>query len=102
MNKSDTTWNLSFNMPCKFLKGILVLLKWNSCTHETRASSTTLTYKKSQLQSKASPISNMPKECSLEQYDEICKYFTKESQKDNNANEVQKHLKLHDLSIGNT
>ena len=27
VNKSDTTWNLSFNTPCKSLKGILVLFK---------------------------------------------------------------------------
>ena len=27
VNKSDTTWNLSFNMPCKSLKGILVLFE---------------------------------------------------------------------------
>ena len=25
VNRSDTTWNWSFNTPCKFLKGILVL-----------------------------------------------------------------------------
>ena len=37
---------------------------------------------------------------SFEQYDEICKYFTEGKQKDNNANEVQKHLQLHDLSVG--
>ena len=37
VNKSKKTWNWSFNMPCKSLKGILVLF-------ETRASSTTLTY----------------------------------------------------------
>ena len=37
---------------------------------------------------------------SFEQYDEICKYFTEGSQKDNNANEVQKHLQLHNLSLG--
>ena len=36
----------------------------------------------------------------FEQYDETCKYFAKGSQKDNDANEVQKHLQLHDLSIG--
>ena len=36
----------------------------------------------------------------FEQYDEICKYFTKGKQKDNGANEVQKHLQLHALSIG--
>ena len=27
VNKSDTMWNWSFNMPCKLLKGILVLLE---------------------------------------------------------------------------
>ena len=37
---------------------------------------------------------------SFEEYDEICKYFTERKQKDNDANEVQKHLQLHDLSVG--
>ena len=37
---------------------------------------------------------------SFEQYDEICKYFAEGKQKDNNANEIQKHLQLHDLSLG--
>ena len=37
---------------------------------------------------------------SFQQYDEICKYFTEESQKDNNANEVQKHLQLHNVNVG--
>ena len=36
---------------------------------------------------------------SFEQYDEICKYFTKGKQKDNNANEVQKNLQ-HNVSVG--
>ena len=27
MNKSDMTWNWSFNTPCKYLKGILVLFE---------------------------------------------------------------------------
>ena len=27
VNKSDTTWNWSFNMPCKSLKGILTLFE---------------------------------------------------------------------------
>ena len=27
VNKSDTTWNWSFNMPCKYLKGILALFE---------------------------------------------------------------------------
>ena len=37
---------------------------------------------------------------SFEQYDEICKYFTEGKQRDNDTNEVQKHLQLHDLSMG--
>ena len=37
---------------------------------------------------------------SFEQYDEICKYFTEGKQKDNDANEIQKHLQLYDLSLG--
>ena len=36
----------------------------------------------------------------FEQYDEICKYFAKGKQKDNNTNEVQKHLQLHNVSVG--
>ena len=37
---------------------------------------------------------------SFEQYDEICKYFAEEKQKDKDANEIQKHLQLYDLSLG--
>ena len=37
---------------------------------------------------------------SFEQYDEICKYFAEGVQKDNNANEIQKHLQLHNVSVG--
>ena len=37
---------------------------------------------------------------SSEQYDEICKYFTQGKQRDNNANEIQKHLQLYNLSLG--
>ena len=37
---------------------------------------------------------------SFEQYDEICKYFAKGKQRDNDANEIQKHLQLYDLSLG--
>ena len=36
---------------------------------------------------------------SFEQYDEICKYFAEGKQKDNNTNEVQKHLQLHNVSL---
>ena len=37
---------------------------------------------------------------SFEQYDETCKYFIEGKQRDNNANEIQKHLQLYDLSLG--
>ena len=37
---------------------------------------------------------------SFEQYDEICKYFAEGKQRDNNANEIQKHLQLYHLSLG--
>ena len=37
---------------------------------------------------------------SFEQYDEICKYFAEGKQRDNDANEMQKHLQLYDLSLG--
>ena len=37
---------------------------------------------------------------SFEQYDEICKYFAEGSQKDNNANEIQKQLHLHNVNVG--
>ena len=37
---------------------------------------------------------------SFEQYDEICKYITEGKQRDNNANGIQNHLELYDLSLG--
>ena len=37
---------------------------------------------------------------SFEQDDEICKHFAEGKQRDNNANEIQKHLQLYDLSLG--
>ena len=37
---------------------------------------------------------------SFEQYDEILKYFAEGEQKDNNANEIEKQLQLHNVSLG--
>ena len=37
---------------------------------------------------------------SFEQYDEICKYLSEGKQRDNDANEIQKHLQLCSLSLG--
>ena len=36
----------------------------------------------------------------FEQYDEICQYFAEGKQRHNDANEIQKHLQLYDLSLG--
>ena len=37
---------------------------------------------------------------SFEQYDKICKYLAEGKQRDNDANEIQKHLQLYNLSLG--
>ena len=75
-------------------------MKKNSHTHKTQASFTILRYKISVI------IEGKPNQLyaqemrSFEQYDETRKYFTEGKQKDNNANEVQKHLQLHNLGMG--
>ena len=61
-NKSETTWNWSFNTPCKSLKGILVPFEEEGRMHETRASFTILRYRKSLSLWKVSLISYMLKE----------------------------------------
>ena len=37
---------------------------------------------------------------SFEQYDEICKHFAEGKQRDNDTNEIQQHLQLYNLSLG--
>ena len=37
---------------------------------------------------------------SFEQYDKICKYFAEGKHRDNDVNEIQKHLQLYDISLG--
>ena len=100
VNKSDTMWNWSFNMPCKSLKGILVLFE-----EEVRH-----TRHKQVLQSQNTKVSvtieGKPNQLysqgmrSSEQYDEACKYFAEGVQRDSNANEVQAQLQLYDVSSG--
>ena len=99
VNKSDTMWNWSFNMPCISLKGILVLFKEEkSYTQDT--SNALLCYallyalfiinrKKNmskfynpKIQKVSVTIEGKPNQLyaqgmrSFEQYDGICKYFT--------------------------
>ena len=70
-------------------------------THETLASFTIPEYKKSLVIVEDKPNQLYAQGMrSFEQYDEICKYFAEEKQGDNDANEIQKHLQLYDLSLG--
>ena len=94
VNKSDMTWNWSFNTRCKSLKGILVLFEEEkSYVRDTSKFynpkvSVTIERKPNQLYSQGMR--------SFEQYDEICKYFTEGRL----ANEVQAQLQLYDVSLG--
>ena len=101
VNKSDTVWNGAFNMPCESLKGILVLFEEEqSYTRDTsrfynpkiQKVSVIVEGKPNQLYSQGMRL--------FEQYDETRKYFAEGKQRDNNANEIQKHLQLYNLSLG--
>ena len=97
VNKSDTTWNWSFNLPCKSVKGILVLFEgeqpyardtgkfYNPCIQKV---SVIVVGKPNQLYTQGMR--------SFEQYDEICKYFAEGKI----PNKVQKHLQLHNVNVG--
>ena len=101
VNKSDTTWNWSFNMPCKSLKGILVLFE-----EEKSYTRDMSKFYNTKIQKVSVTVEGKPNQLysqgmrSFEQYDEICKYFAEGSQKDNNTNKVQKHVQLHNVSVG--
>ena len=62
VNKSDTTWNWSFNMPCRSLKGILVLFEEEGSYARDTRKFTILRQRKSLSLQKVSPISYMLKE----------------------------------------
>ena len=101
VNKSDTTWNWSFNMPCKSLKGILVLFE-----EDKPYVRDTSKFYNPKIQKISVIVEGKPNQLyaqgmrSFEQYDEIRKYFAEGVQRDNNANEVQKQLQLYNLSLG--
>ena len=100
VNKSDTTWNWSFNTPCKSLKGILVLFEG-----EQPYARDTSKFYNPKIQKVSVIVEGKPNQLyaqgmrSFEQYDEICKYFAEGVQRDN---DVQKQLQLYDVSLGNT
>ena len=101
VNKSDTVWNWAFNTPCKSLKGILVLFEEEGSY--TRDMSK---FYNPKIQKVSVTVEGKPNQLyaqgmrSFEQYDEICKYFAEGKQRDNDANEIQKHLQLYDLCLG--
>ena len=97
VNKSDTVWNWSFNIPCKSLKGILILFEGEKSYTQDKSKfynpgiqkvSVTIEGKPNQLYSQGMR--------SFEQYDEACKYFTEGRL----ANDVQAKLQLYDVSLG--
>ena len=92
---------LGIYMPCKSLMGILVLFE------EERSYTRDMSkFYNLKIQKVSVIVEGKPNQLytqgmrSFEQYDEACKYFTEGSQKDNNTNEFQKHLHLHNVSIG--
>ena len=101
VNKSDTVWNWAFNTPCKSLKGILVLFE-----EEKPYTLNTSKFYNPKIQKVSVIVEGKPNQLyaqgvrSFEQYDEICKYFAERKQRDNDENEIQKHLQLYDLSLG--
>ena len=101
VNKSDTVWNWAFNTPCKSLKGILVLFE-----EEQSYTRDTSKFYNPKIQKVSVIVESKPNQQyaqgmrSFDQYDETRKYFAEGKQRDNNANEIQKHLQLYDLSLG--
>ena len=97
VNKSDTIWNWTFNMPCKLLKGILVLFE-----EEKPFIRDTSKFYNPKIQNVSVIVEGKPNQLyaqgvrSFEQYDEIRKYCAEGKL----ANEVQKQLQLYNLSVG--
>ena len=101
VNKSDTTRNWSFYTVCRSLKGILVLFEEGKPYEQDMGKFYNPKIQKVPVIVKGKPNQLCAQGMRLfEQYNEICKYFAEGKQKDNNANEVQKHLQLHNVSVG--
>ena len=100
VNKSDTTWNWSFNSPCRSLKGILVLFE-----EEDPYKRDTSKFYNPKIEKVSVIVEGKPNQLfsqgmqPFEQYGEACKYFAEGKQKDNFASEIQKHLKLSDVKV---
>ena len=88
-------WNWAFNTPCKSLKGILFEEEGSYTQDRSK-------FYNPKIQKVSVIVEGKPNQGmrSFEQYDETRKYFAEGKQRDNNANEIQKHLQLYDLSTG--
>ena len=94
-------WNWSFNKHCKSLKGILSLFEEKqSFMRDTSKFYNPKIEKVSVIVEGKTNQLYAQRMRSFEQYDKICKYFTEGKQRDVNVNEVQKHLRFHDLGVG--
>ena len=91
-------WNWAFNTPCKSLKGILVLLEEEQSY--TRDMSKFYNPKIQKVSVIVEGKPNQPYAQGMRSFDKICKYFAEGKQRDNDANEIQKHLQLYDLCLG--
>lgn len=100
VDKSDSTWNWSFNTPCKSLRGILVLFE-----EEDGYKRNTNKFYNPKIQKVSVIIEGKPNQLfsqgmqPCEHFDEICKYFSEGKQKDKNVNDVQKLLMLSNVSV---
>ena len=96
VNKSDTVWNWSFNMPCKSLKGILVLFEEEKSYIRDMSK-----FYNPKIQKVSVAIEGKPNQLysqgmrSCEKYNEARKYFTEGRL----ANDVQAQLQLYDVSL---
>jgi len=101
VKKSDSTWNFTFNTPCKSLKGILMLFENEELYKRDKSK-----FYNPKIQKVSVIVEGKPNQLfaqgmqPFEHYKEICKYFSEGNNKDDNANEIQKHLQLHDLQVG--
>ena len=94
-------WNWLFNRPCKSLKGILVLFEEEKSYVRDMSK-----FYNPKIEKVSVIIEGKPNQLYTQwmrlfkQYDEARKYFAEGVQRDNDANEVQAQLQLHDLSVG--
>ena len=103
MNKSDTVWNWSFKMTCRSLKSMLVLFIEKQSYNRDTSKFYNPKIEKVSVTVEGKPNQLYTQEMrSFEQYNKICKYFTKGKQRDANISEARKQFRLHDLGLGNT